>query len=380
MKILGACSFLFAILCALPVSTAAQSTNAFLSVTRELLITPESGDFSYIGSILPARGGTMVVTQPQDNTIRFYSPSGKLLGTFGRPGSGPGEFRYVGLLGEFGDTLSAPDAILRRVTLFSVERVILGTRAIPTSVAFRSQEGAQVTFFDPYPLAAYSGGSILVNASSARATTGQWPPPPHVRGESPFVLVAPDGTAKKIVAWQPSSRSCSGPRVTIPFCQEPLDAISADGKRIAFGTVEKGTLTVNRLRVVVLTESGDTVFSRTLEVPFRRIPVRVVDSTRAAMALRASSQVRREEILGMRIPESYPSFKHLLLGRDATIWIELHSESTDREWLLLGPRGNQIGRVRLPRNVSIKAASRNYIWGVIENDDGELGLVRYAVQ
>jgi hypothetical protein len=168
--------------------------------------------------------------------------------------------------------------------------------------------------------------------------------------------------------------------VRIPFCQEPLDAISADGKRIAFGTLVKGTPEANRFRVTVLNEQGDTLYSRTVEERSRQIPKRVIDSTRSAMASKASTQARRDEIQRMRMPEAYPSFERMLLGRDNTLWIELYSQTGEREWMVLGSNGSPIGRVRLPRNVAIKVASRERIWGVIENEDGELGIVRYVVR
>ena len=82
----------------------------------------------------------------------------------------------------------------------------------------------------------------------------------------------------------------------------------------------------------------------------------------------------------MRMPTHYPAFERLVAGQDGTVWVEMRSEKDDREWLLLASGGKTLGRVRLPRSVKIMAASRNQIWGVIENEDGELGIVRYAVK
>lgn len=372
--------FLVLVFVTTAVPIAAQSAIPTLSVTRNLLIAPEAGDFSFIGSMLVVQGGVIVVTQPQDNGIRFYSQSGELLGKFGRAGSGPGEFRYVGYLGRIGDTIWVPDVSLRRASLVSMERKFLGTRPLPTSVVFRSPEAGQVTFFDPYPFAAYTDGSLLFRGTSGRASAGLWPPPPRVASEYPFLRVGPDGTVRQIVAWLPTSQTCDGQRVSIPFCQEPIDAVSADGRRIVFGASQPGVASVARLRLTALGESGDTVFSRSVEAPLSRIPGRVIDSTRSAKASRAPNPQARDEILRMRMPTHYPAFERLVAGQDGTVWVELRSEGDDREWLLLASNGNTLGRVRLPRSVKIMAASRNQIWGVIENVDGELGIVRYAVK
>ena len=156
-----------------------QALVPMLPVQSELLISSETGDFSFIGSMLAVKGGVIVVTQPQDNGIRFYGPSGALLGKFGRAGSGPGEFRYVGSLSMIGDTIWIPDVNLRRATLVSQERKFLGTRPLPTTVVFRSPAAGQVTFIDPYPFAAYADGSVLFRGTTGRASAGLWPPPPR---------------------------------------------------------------------------------------------------------------------------------------------------------------------------------------------------------
>lgn len=357
-----------------------QLPQRLIQGTRDLLISPGTGDFSYIGSMAIARGGIIVVTQPQDNTVRFYSPTGKLLGNFGRSGGGPAEFRYLGFLGRIADSLWVPDMNLRRVTLFSADRRYLGSRMLPSALVFKSQDGTQVTFSSPYPRAIYPDGSLLVRGSGGRATNASWPPRPHAAGEYPYLRSSEDGAVERIIGWAASSWFCDGPPITIPFCAEPLEAIASDGKLIAGATTNVLASGAGRVRITMLNDDGDTVFARTIEVSLERIPREVRDSVRRAKARNASSPALRSAIMDMDIPDFYPPLENLLVGEDGSAWIELRSRTSERVWLVLAADGTMIGRLQLPREVSVKVAQRDRIWGVIESIDGELGIVRYVLR
>lgn len=52
--------------------------------------------------------------------VRFFSSDGRLEGSFGRPGEGPGEFQRIETMGRLvGDTIWVHDLNLRRLTLFT---------------------------------------------------------------------------------------------------------------------------------------------------------------------------------------------------------------------------------------------------------------------
>ena len=53
--------------------------------------------------------GRVVIAQDKTNRLYFYAPEGNVLGTFGRSGDGPGEFRLPLGEGWVGDTLWVND-------------------------------------------------------------------------------------------------------------------------------------------------------------------------------------------------------------------------------------------------------------------------------
>jgi hypothetical protein len=108
------------------------------------------------------------------------------------------------------------------------------------------------------------------------------------------------------------------------------------------------------------------------------LPRMVFDSIIARRTARGSS----EQIAmwrGMTAPSSYPPLSRIVLGRDQTTWLEEYSTEGDRHWVVLDARGDPIGRVTVPRNVQVLAASREFVWATDTDDDGLQHIVRFAV-
>jgi hypothetical protein len=62
-----------------------------VALTEELRIDGYARDLVPISWIAVSEEGTIAMIQRQDRSIRFFSPLGKSLGTFGRRGEGPGD-------------------------------------------------------------------------------------------------------------------------------------------------------------------------------------------------------------------------------------------------------------------------------------------------
>ncbi|MGH7463000.1 MAG: hypothetical protein ACREMA_18495, partial [Longimicrobiales bacterium] len=80
-----------------------------------------------LGGLAITGDGGVVATQPQDHRVVFFSPDGELLASFGRSGSGPGEFRRIFTLGLLGDSIWVWDAQLSRATLIGPGLELLRT-------------------------------------------------------------------------------------------------------------------------------------------------------------------------------------------------------------------------------------------------------------
>jgi hypothetical protein len=364
-----------------------QSPPEF-ELTRDLRIDAGENNLASIfppGGIAVSTHGTIVVTQNQDGTLRFFDPSGKPLGTFGRKGQGPGEFQSMGGLAWIGDTLLASDSRTRRYTLVAPDRTFVRTVLWMQSVSLPPRPGGEPPRIGPFlPRARYGDGSMLITANLATGSAAaDWP-----GGEkpgTPFIRVDSSGAFRQLIAWSPrvqceaSFDAGAGPgsgSLVIPFCHRTLEELSPDGNVLVF--VSGATERPPAFHVSAFRANGETMYSRSVVFQPVAIPKSVADSARAARA--RGSQSQREAATKMQIPATYPPFARLIVGRDESTWIESYGPGGERFWYVLDNRGIVTGRARVPANVHLMVVSRSTVWGIETDTDGLQSVVRYRVQ
>ena len=74
------------------------------------------GEFTPDVKAVHLRGGQIVVAEGHE--LRWFDRRGRWLRSVGRQGSGPGEFRQINLLAQFGDSVLIYDLALRRASVF----------------------------------------------------------------------------------------------------------------------------------------------------------------------------------------------------------------------------------------------------------------------
>lgn len=373
-------------LAALVAATASPQAAPTWVATRDLRIDASEQDLSPIDWLTVAPNGTIVAAQRQDMHLRFFDSSGRSLGSFGRAGGGPGEFRHLGRTGWVADTLWVTDPSQRRSTFIRWDRELVRTQ--PQLATVRFEGGALDTLHTQlgvFPWAHLSGGrSLVMVLRSAEAALIRWPGSSG-RGD-PLLHVDASGTLLNVVAELPEG-PCSARyalpggsgSTTTPFCTGPRRETSPTGSRVVLAEVEEQARRRVAYRVTAQRPSGDTIFSRVLEAAPRMVPRKVADSVTDRRIAQARYPQEVEAIRGMRVPEVYPPFVRLLAGRDDTAWLEEPTQDGERSWLVLDSTGRSLARVRLPRAVQLQVASRTTAWGTETDDDGLQHIVRYRV-
>lgn len=379
-------------LCALGVGIAAPYVTATaqslpeLQLTRDLRIDAAANDLTRIfppGGLAVAPNGMIAVTQNQDGTIRFFDAQGKPSGAFGRKGQGPGEFQMITSFMWIGDTLLASDGTTRRYTFISPDRALLRSISWLPSVSVPGRAGIEAPRVRAsFPRARYADGSTLLTVSLATgSTTPDWP-----GGEqpgTPFIRVDSTGAFQRLIAWSTRAQCAvqfdagNGPTsgsLGIPFCHQTLEEVSPDGDLLVLVSKETER---PAFRVTGFRANGDTSFTRSIAFRAIAIPKSVVDSARATRA--RGSQGQRDAAAKMPIPETYPPFARLIVGRDESIWIESFGPGAERFWYVLDNRGTVTGRATVPGNVQLMAVSRTVVWGIETDDDGFQHIIRLRV-
>jgi hypothetical protein len=132
--------------------------------------------------------------------------------------------------------------------------------------------------------------------------------------------------------------------------------------------------------VVVLRANGDTAFARAYSFTPQPIPAKVQDELRedlhaAAQRSRAGAIAAR----AARFPPAYSPIEEIMMGRDGTVWIRLHSSANDRRWLILGNTGEILDTITMPPSARLVAADLNQLW-LLHNDQWDVpSIMRYRM-
>src|SRR3954464_7919991 len=108
----------------------AQSSPPKRQIVEDLRLDATAEDFPDVGPVTVGPRGQIVVPISNDQQLRIYDATGKKTATFGRKGSGPGEFRRATWFGWTGDTLWVYDTDLRRVTYVSPAATLIRTEGL----------------------------------------------------------------------------------------------------------------------------------------------------------------------------------------------------------------------------------------------------------
>lgn len=380
-----------AMLVSAPFTLPAQSLPEW-RLTRNLRIDAAEEDLSRVTWIEVSPTGTIVVSQPQDTLLVFYDAAGKRLGTFGRGGSGPGEFRSLGRYGWLGDTLWVADAFQRRTTFIGPDRKMARMHShLPNVTVNGKAVDSVASMLGATPWAYLPGGRMVVSVLQNSRVSTPWPSVPA--DAIPLLHVTPDGNVLNLTGSLGVSGGCSvsyqfeggSGSIMIPFCARPVNVQAVDGSRFLAVLAEEQTARRVSWRAVVTRPTGDTVFSRRYDATPVAISRAAVDSAMAAQARvggRAPAHMAAamtKALEGAQAPPVYPPTGRAVIGRDDTIWVELYSSSGNRTWQVLDGKGAPVARVTVPRNIAIHVASRSMVWALETDEDGLQHIVRYAI-
>ena len=347
-----------------------QDAAVQLRVVPEFRIDAADHDLGPIGWLLVGRDGTIAISQPQDNNVRFFSPTGAALGTFGRKGQGPGEFGMMTLAGWVGDTIWVGDGTTYRITMIAPDRSLVRSSLWPQG-ARPSDPSRPVPQFIATPIHAFYGdGSVAVIAIPSSDGIPAWMRQPSGT-YTPFMRINKEGVLQRVLMWgHESDPYCRVESFQRPFCFHPFWAVSRRGAVFSTARIEGAGRDVDMIRVLAVDEDSDTLFSRSLPVRRERIPTRVRDSTQRAFEAMIG-RVTRRPVPSVDIPEFYaPLVRAIVSNDERSLWLERGVTTGDRQWIVLDMSGRQVASVRVPRRIDLKVVSMERVWGTERDADG----------
>ncbi|MCA0375312.1 MAG: hypothetical protein LCH84_06565 [Gemmatimonadetes bacterium] len=309
-------------------------------LVAEMRLDAAREDFSLLGPVRISARGDLAVTLRQDAQVRIYDVSGARLATFGRRGSGPGEFQQFQVGGWVADTVWVNDYALRRLTFLTRTGQLVRTEPMGPSMP-RS--------FMPH--ARQSNGAMLGMSGST------------------IVQVAPTGAVRAL------GTAPTYPEWEDGYAPGPIALFAADGQAVVVVRVNRlvptgGTFTITRI-------AADGRVISTVTAPYRGVE-RSRASYDSAAARRTGIDLERR-VDPRRVPPIYVPVEAAQLGPDGTVGVTLRESATSRVVRLYTPSAVAIATFALPPNAELAAVTATRAWLKEPDADGLTSLVRYRI-
>jgi len=308
--------------------------------------------------------------------VHLLRVNGELIGTIGRSGEGPGEFRSVSAVGSIGDTILAFDVRLQRLSYHAPDGTFLFTSRLQPIPRFGNwrRGGAPLRFFD--------GGLLYVAEENVHL--GE----PPTQAALAWRAIGSD-SARVIRTWDDVVWRELGGRLIAHVEAFPARALAAVGRdgRYAHGTGLEYCLDVETV--------GSEKVTRLCR-DWERVPVtgQVRDPDIAGLAERYDLGRQTQEIFEALIREQEisdfrPSYDELMFDDSGRLWVrtitpegrDVHPHlaflvpelaPTHRYWDVFDAEGLLLWTVRLPSRFDPRVVDDDMVYGFYELPSGEI--------
>jgi hypothetical protein len=307
------------------------------TVTLRIPAEGEGYVIGRVGTVLHTPDALIVLDQASP-FLHLFRHDGSWLRSFGRLGSGPGEFRAPRTIGVNRYGLWVNDLGLSRLSLLDPEsgefRSSRALPGLPTTAVLLPDSSVVLAAERP----------LRAGSSDRKRTFTMWLLN-RARLDTVFSMDFPD----RVLDIPTGNGSITGPQ---PFDDDPLFRIGThDGHLvIVHRTVTAGA---RSFRVRRISPRGAEVFTR--DYPYDPVPIRgdmierAIDgrSRSAGSDARAMAERVRQALF---LPPHQPPVQRVLIGDDGRIWLqrEEKSDTVPPEWMILSPSGVEIGFVPMP--------------------------------
>jgi hypothetical protein len=313
------------------------------------------------GRIAIANGGT--------SEIRFFSTDGEFLGSAGRDGRGPEEFRLVRTIAPaHGDTIAVLTGDPAIAFVSPQQRVIRKRRLDVSHIrGFHCRIAGTGSFI------VTSDGSLVVQAEDNRGIAGC---PPMAEGRSrntDLVFRVDSAGVRDTVAILPGTER-EGPSYAA-FGR--MLAVAATDDRIYIGDTGADS-------IIVFSSAGIRIATWHIPLEAQPISPRVRDYQPEPFESRDGTMITPEPL---EVDTHYPVFGRLLVDRVGHLWVmayplfdqpvsSSHLKSTvsplvdanGAEWIVLDPEGVYVASVRTPPGLYVLEAGSDYVLGLARDE------------
>lgn len=330
-------------------------------------------EFTRIASAIQLSDKSIAVVVVGSSDVRVFDPMGNHLRTFGRRGSGPGEYQQMHFVARAGDTLVLYDFGLRRLTSLDVRSGRVNSTTLTPATASPM-----------VPVGRFDDGSLVMRESP---TTSLKRRQGTRRDSLDLVVVSPRGNVvhrigrfagDAMFAFNPDNTESARAVLGHPLGPRLHVMMSKDRVGVADGTQRMVTWFDRRGR-----KTGTT----SLPLEKRAYDENAVTNARDRLLRQGVPEKERALIAELfsrtsRGPEQ-PTFSTVHVSAAGDLWIARFSPDIlagPTDYLVVDSRGNAVGSVTLPAGFRVTEIGADYILGVRSDADRveSVEMYRYA--
>ena len=312
--------------------------------------------------VRPAADGSRVyVLDTQASEVTIWTPGGSLLLRVGRAGGGPGEFETPTGLNVLDRSFYVKDN--RRITTFTLEGEVIGTRTHPRGVM---SSGFPVQIWDMFEDGSYAALELpaVLDASSTKEQIG-------------VLRVVQDGGswhAEELAQldfrdWQAS--------VEVDGVSQPLrqpwvtpDHFEVDHQSESVVVKRATSANPGLVELIEISMAGDTLWTRRIQLP--AIPVTEeqieaeVEDWASVMADNPSPMLKSRIRAAWHIPEYWPAVRQIHLMSNGEIWFAALGSDVPGLWYAVrkGADEGPIRRITVPESFQPRDVNATHVWGI----------------
>jgi hypothetical protein len=362
----------------------AQGVMEEWTAIHQLRVGGYDGEYAFTdpsGGALDSHG-RLHVLHPQEHIVRVFCREGRLVGSMGQRGRGPGEFEAPIRLGWSGDDLWVFDAATSRISTWADGHFVaalslarLSSRVLPDRLLPLSVHGDTALVAMRFPV--LSAGS-----------------PEHIQVPLVNVSLATQrlDTIASVLLRTPTQLKIDASRVAFTGHVPVNDgSFAAASPRASFlvivdqpppRSLRSGEYTISKIGM-----AGDTIRQwRRAYVP-KRISSEyhdllvggILERVRRHFANDHAARRAIENSIGL--PEYLPPVSQVFVDGDDRIWIQHSStEAGNAEWMVLELDREVTRRLFLPSRTRVVAAAGEDLWGIELDEDDVPYLVLYSLR
>jgi hypothetical protein len=320
------------------------------------VLGPSEYTFAQLVDVAATARGDLLALDSQEGRVSVYSEAGSFVKAWGRPGSGPGEFRWPRRLLVSESRIGVWDQLLRRLSWFDDEG-----RLIESEV---HQDWSVVS-----RVALLSDGSVIVQAGPS------WNAPPTPdNGIARLFLVRPNGMREEIVEWSDSAAVYTH-----------VTAQSSAVVARPFTTMSEWAL-INDWLLVFRRSGANVLRLFAIHNTVAELDSLVFEGRQWRLSRREQQAVERrhanfpEPIREIAtVPSSKPLIRAMTAG-EGQIWLHVSTADDQDEstWVVLSCTGTVESSVRIPSDVELRRITPHGMLGISRDSLGVSRIARFA--